>query len=333
VSTTDLTGVVRPRTSRTLRERGLSKHLLDGPRYRRTSPGRYVPAGVAPTTTQRLVEAAAHLPVGGALGGWSAAHLLRAPRFDGLDRSLRPAPAVMCVPDALHRRATPGLRYVRQELGADEIVHVGGVPVTSPARTAGDLARWAPDLEEAVVDLDALLQAGVVQESVLPLLAADLGARRGTRQARAAFALARCGARSPGETRLRLTYVLGLGAPTPLLNPRVHDRLGRFLGIPDLLDREAGLVLEYDGESWQDSERPDGHLDPEQHREDNEREEWFERNGLLVLRATRSDLARHRPGLISRMGAARAEGLLLGPARWTWRVAPERYAIPPGRAQ
>ena len=333
MTTTDLPGVVRPRTSRSLREQGLSKHLLDGPRYRRTSPGRYVPAEVPPSTAQRLVEAAAHLPAGGALGGWSAAHLLGATRFDGLDRRLRPAPVVMCVPDGLHRRAAPGLRYVRQELGADDVVHVAGVPVTSPARTASDLARWAPGLEEAVVDVDALLEAGVVQESGLPLLAEGLRARRGTRQARSAFTLARRGARSPGETRLRLTYVLGLGAPTPLLNPHVHDRLGRFLGIPDLLDLEAGLVLEYDGESWQDAERPDGHLDPEQHREDNEREEWFERNGLLVLRATRSDLTRHRPGLIARMGAARAEGLLLGSARWTWRVTPERYAFPPRRAR
>ncbi|GAA3574230.1 DUF559 domain-containing protein [Microlunatus spumicola] len=331
MTTTDLPGVVRPRTSRALREQGVSKHLLDGPRYSRTSPGRYVPAGVPATTTQRLVEAAAHLPTGGALGGWSAAHLLGAVRFDGLDRRLRPAPVVLCVPDALHRRAAPGLRYVRQELGSDEVVHVGGIPVTSPARTASDLARWAPDLEQAVVDLDALLQAGVVQESALALLAHDLGARRGARQARSAFNLARYGARSPGETRLRLTCVLGLGAPTPLLNPRVHDRLGRFLGLPDLLDPEAGLVLEYDGASWQDPERPDGHLDPEQHREDNEREEWFERNGLLVLCATGPDLARHRPGLISRMRAARAEGLLRGPARWTWRVTPERYAFPVGR--
>ena len=331
MTTTDLAGVVRPRTSRTLWEQGVSKHLLDGPRYRRTSPGRYVPARVAPTTVQRLVEAAAHLPAGGALGGWSAAHLLGAPTFDGLDRRLRAAPVVMCVPDALHRRAAPGLRYVRQELGADEVVEVGGVPVTSPARTASDLARWAPDLEEAVVDLDALLQAGVIEERALPVLADGLRARRGTRQARTAFALARRGARSPGETRLRLTYVLGLGAPTPLLNPRVHDRLGRFLGIPDLLDREAGLVLEYDGASWRDSERPNGHLDPEQHREDHEREEWFERNGLLVLRATGSDLARHRASLISRMRAARAEGLLVGPARWTWHVALERYPSPLGQ--
>ena len=253
--------------------------------------------------------------------------------FDGLDRTLRPAPAIMCVPDAVHRRPVPGLRYVRQALTADEVVDVSGIPVTSPSRTAADLARWAPSLEEAVIDLDVLLAAGVIEESTLPLVVEGLGARRGTRQARSALSLARRGARSPGETRLRLTYVLGLGAPTPLLNPRVHDRLGRFLGIPDLLDCLAGLVLEYDGESWQDSARPAGHLDPEQHREDNVREEWFERNGLLVLRATRSDLARHRAGLISRMGAARAEGLLRGPARWTWQVVPERYPFPPNGAR
>lgn len=327
----DLSGVVRPRTSRALRDQGLSKHLLAGPRYRRTSPGRYVPSAVPLTTTQRLIEAAAHLPPGAALGGWSAAHLLGARQLDGLDGARRPAPVVMCVPDGLHRRAAPGLRYVRQQLGPGDLVEVAGIPVTSALRTAADLARWAPDLEEAVVDLDTLLQAGVIAEDQVDEAAAHLVGRRGALQARTALALARRGARSPGETRLRLTYVLGVGAPTPLLNPRVHDRHDQLLGYPDLLDVEAGLVLEYDGETWQSAERPDGHLDPEQHRQDNVREEWFERNGLLVVRAGRADVRRHRAGLIARMGAARAEGLILGSARWTWHVVPERYPFPAQR--
>jgi hypothetical protein len=324
----DLTDVVRPRTSSALREQGVSKHVLDGPRYRRTSPGRYVPAAVAATTAQRLVEAAAHLPPGAALGGWAAAHLLGATAFDGQDGGLRPLPVTMCVPDALHRRGVAGLRYVRQDLSEEEVVDVAGIPVTSPARTAADLARWATDLEAAVVDLDVLLQARVIEPQALGLAGRGLAGRRGARQARAAFELARVGARSPGETRLRLTYVLGLGAPTPLLNPWVYDRLGRLLGRPDLLDVEAGLVLEYDGGVWRNSARPDGHLDAEQHREDNVREEWFERNGLLVVRAAKADLSRYRMGLLDRMGAARAEGLLRSHGPRSWRVAPERYAFP-----
>src|SRR3954453_5198283 len=104
-----LPSVVPPRTSRLLRDGGVSKHVLDGPRYRRTSPGRYVPADVALTVAQRLVEASAHLPPGGALGGWSAAHLLGAVRFDGVDSRLRPLPVVMCVPDPLHRGVAPGI--------------------------------------------------------------------------------------------------------------------------------------------------------------------------------------------------------------------------------
>lgn len=327
----DLSDAVRPRTSRALRDQGVSKHLLDGPRYRRTSPGRYVPSGVAPTTLQRLVEAAAHLPPGGALGGWSAAHLLGAPAFDGLDAGLRPLPVVMSVADPLHRRATPGLRYVRQELSCDEVVDVGGITVTSPARTVADLARWARNVEDAVVEVDMLLQARVVGPETLALAGERLTGRRGARQARSAFTLARVGSRSPGETRLRLAYVLGLGAPTPLLNPWVYDGLGRLLGRPDLLDEDAGLVLEYDGGRWRDSARPDGHLDPEQHREDNVREEWFERNGLLVVRAARGDLHAHRAGLVARMGAARAEGLRHAHERRTWHVAPERYLFPPER--
>jgi len=54
------------------------------------------------------------------------------------------------------------------DLTPDEIVHVGGLPVTSPAPTAADSARWAPSREEAVVDVDMLLEARVLEESTLP---------------------------------------------------------------------------------------------------------------------------------------------------------------------
>ena len=47
-----------------------------------------------------------------------------------------------------------------------------------------------------------------------------------------------------------------------------------LLGVPDLLDAEAGLALEYDGVRWRGQDT--GHRDRAQHRNDNEREERLE---------------------------------------------------------
>ncbi|MGI3785070.1 MAG: hypothetical protein ACRYG2_30290, partial [Janthinobacterium lividum] len=76
--------------------------------------------------------------------------------------------------------------------------------MTSPRRTAVDLACWAPSPTEAVVVLGLMLRAGLSPEALAGAAPKD---RRGAARARRAIALARPGSRSPGETRLRLVYV------------------------------------------------------------------------------------------------------------------------------
>lgn len=312
---------VSPRTSRELRSAGVSKHVPSGPRYRRTSPARYVPSDVDLNPDPRIAEAVAHMPPGSALGGWAAAYVMGARTLDGRDAARRLEPVVMCVPAALHRGPAPGVRYVREVLEPHELVDVGGTTFVGPVRTAGDLARWAPTLSDAVVALDAMLLSDVVDEAALARATAALPGRRGAKQARRALRLARPGARSPGETRLRLVYVLEAGGGDGVLvNPRVHERFGRFLGIPDLLDVEAGLALEYDGAQWTDSDREAGHRDRAQHREDNVREETFERSGLIVARADGTDVTRFRRELVGRLQRARIEGLNRERSRDLWRV-------------
>ena len=209
---------------------------------------------------------------------------------------------------------------MRETLPEQDHVSAWWLRFTSPARTAIDLARWAPDLTEAVVALDALLSTGVISGPDLTTAGARAQRNRGVRQAREAVAMARTGVRSPGETRLRMLYMVELGAPEPLVNCPVYDDSGRSLGIPDLLDVEAGLALEYDGDSWTDPARRNGHRDHDQHREDNAREEQFERTRLIVVRAGRADLGRHRAQLRFRLREARADGLARDRTRDRWRL-------------
>lgn len=115
-------------------------------------------------------------------------------------------------------------------------------------------------------------------------------------------------------------YVLDLRLPSPSVNCAVFDRQGAFLGVPDLLDEEAGLALEYDGMRWR-SARAAGHRDAEQHREDNAREELFERVSLIVVRSEKADLTRFRTRLRHRITAARTDGLRRDRTRDRWTTA------------
>lgn len=315
------TSTVLPRTRRELTRNGLTPHVLAGPRYRRTSPGRYVPARVELTPWQRIVEAAAHMPAGSAIGGWASAYASGATMLDGRDGAGTLLPVPVHAPAPLHRRSILGTCYVREVVDPQDMIDRRGITFVGPIRTAADLARRASSLVEAVVALDTMLAAEVVDEADLVAATSRLHGRRGAKQARLALGLARPGVRSPGESRLRMIYLLEAGGAEGLLvNPTVADLDGRFVAIPDLLDEEAGLALEYDGAQWSGAERPAGHRDRAQHREDNVREEGLESLGLAVVRADGDDVSRFRRELVGRLVRARGRGLLRDRTRDGWRV-------------
>ena len=92
------------------------------------------------------------------------------------------------------------------------------------------------------------------------------------------------------------------------------DRSGRVLGVPDLLDDEAGLVGEYDGAH---------HKEREQHRYDVDREAAYRDVGLEYFTVVEGDLA-HRRKVAERMHRARARSRFLAPDQRGWVVAPDR---------
>lgn len=326
----------RSRTARSraeLERRGVGRGTLRGARYQRTSRGYYRPASEGPespiTPTQRILDAQAAMPDGALLAGWAAAYVHGVDALDGLDdHTMKQLPVPVLLPPGQRRRSTDRIRYwqtgrpVRGEV-------INGVPVTMRIRTALDLARRAPDVTEAVVALDAFLFTRLLTLERLRLGIERGTGRRGVQQARAAVDLARVGVRSSWESRLRVFAVLELGLIALQPNRAVFDRAGNLLGIPDLLDAEAALAIEYDGAQWR-SERSKGHRDREQHREDNAREERLERAGLVVVRAEMRDLTRHRGRLADRIRSAYADGLQRDRARdrWTLDEPDDWYGLP-----
>jgi hypothetical protein len=304
---------VRPLSTRDARALGVTPGQLAGAGWASPTRGLHRPTGrVEYSPTQRIYDVAELLPLGAAIGGWAAAHLLGARDLDGRGWSgqeVEPVPVVLPPPVLI--RARPGLVRWRSAVTDDEVVEVDGVPCTSPVRTGYDLVRTR-DLRNGVVCLDVLgRQIGLQPVDVLAHSEARPRWRGRPRVARA-VQLADPRALSTGETRFRLVWILDAGLPRPQVNPTLRTPDGFLLGMVDLLDPEAGLVGEYDGA---------GHRELERHVLDNAREEWMEDTGLIVVRACAPDVrVANRARSALRLRIAFHRGLARDRARdrWTW---------------
>ena len=110
-------------------------------------------------------------------------------------------------------RPPTGIVVRNERIRPDEIVEVAGLPVTTPERTALDLAKHTAR-EPAVVRLDALARAtGVATTDVWPLVDRYSGAP-GLRRSIEALRLMDGGSHTPKETLTRLALIdAGLPAP------------------------------------------------------------------------------------------------------------------------
>jgi hypothetical protein len=304
---------VRPLSTRDARALGVTPGQLAGAGWASPTRGLHRPTGrVEYSPTQRIYDVAELLPLGAAIGGWAAAHLLGARDLDGRGWSgqeVEPVPVVLPPPVLI--RARPGLVRWRSAVTDDEVVEVDGVPCTSPVRTGYDLVR-SRDLRNGVGCLDVLgRQIGLRPMDVLAHSEARRRWRGRPRVARA-VELSDPRALSTGETRFRLVWILDAGLPHPQVNPTLRTPDGFLLGMADLLDPEAGLVGEYDGA---------GHRELERHVLDNAREEWMEDTGLIVVRACAPDVrVANRARSALRLRIAFHRGLARDRARdrWTW---------------
>ena len=316
-----------PRTRRDLRTAGIARRAIAGSGFQRTARGfhRRTDPDQVTTSTQRIVDTLPLIPDGGFVAGWAAAYVQGVNALDGLDHhTLAPLPVPVLLPPGMRRRDTATVTY-RQSSRRARGELVNDIPVTSVWRTIFDLTSHAPDLTEAVVAVDAFLAARVVTREILDRNLAGTAARRGVRRAREAITLARPGVPSTWETRLRIFAVTELGWTDLEPNRAIFDASGQLLGVPDLLQVESGLAIEYDGASWSTGRRY-GHRDRDQHREDNAREERLERAGLIVVRADKTDLVRHRRALVDRLRAAQADGLSRDRSRDRWTLdEPEHW--------
>lgn len=256
------------RGSEALRQGQLSRYQLRAG-FRAIYPDVYLPRCASSSLRARAVAAWLWSGRRGVLAGLAAAALHGAAWIDDDER-------VELIWS--NTRPPAGVLTRNQRVDTDEITAVAGFPVTTPARTAFDLARHLP-AGEAVARLDALKRASPFSvEDVLLLVKRHPGVL-GLRRLRTKLPLVDPGAASPKETWLRL-LLIDAGLPVPTTQIPVQENW-RLVGVLDMGWEQYKVVAEYDGDQHRSDRR--------QYARDQWRMRKLEGLGWVVVRVIAED--------------------------------------------
>ncbi|BBY59727.1 endonuclease domain-containing protein [Mycolicibacterium sarraceniae] len=180
---------------------------------------------------------------------------------------------------AANARPPRGVSTHDLSLQVGERMVLGGLPVTTPLRTAFDIGRRRPT-RVAVARMDALLRATGIGVPDISTMAMQHPGARGLRQLESVLALVDAGAQSPRESWLRLTLInAGLPRPQTQVPVQCPDSFTTYyldMGWEDIM-----VGVEYDGDHHR--------TDRWQYAKDNRRREDLERLGWVVIRVLASD--------------------------------------------
>jgi very-short-patch-repair endonuclease len=262
--------------------------VLRGPGFLRLFPDTYiaVPDDGPPDLELRSHAAYRYVEGKGVLSGYSAAEVL------GASCGPWDAPAEVTVP---HRgqRTPDGLIVHRAHLYTGEITEVNGLKVTSPVRTAYDLARRG-DLVERVVAVDRLANVHRFSPDLLLHFSARNRGTRGNELVPYVLAHADRRAESPMETRLRM-LITQAGLRRPEVQWAVQDEHTRTAVWLDLAWPDLMIGIEYEGE---------GHTEPDQVLRDVGRYTGLVDKGWRIYRYTKVEILRRPDQIVAQLTRA-----------------------------
>jgi very-short-patch-repair endonuclease len=245
-------------------------------------PDVYVPTGTDLTATTRARAAWLWSRRRGIVAGHSASALHGAKWVD------HQAPAQLLYE---HRRPPAGIRTWSDQIAEDELQLVSGVPTTTAARTAFDIACRS-SVGNAVAAVDALARATRFNVADAQVLANRYKGHRNVRRARRALTLIDAGAESPRETWLRL-LLIDAGYPRPQTQIPVYGEYGELVALLDLGWEDVKIALEYEGDHHRTDRR--------QFHRDIARYEALPDLGWITVRVTAEDMP---GGILRRVAAA-----------------------------
>jgi hypothetical protein len=290
-------------------EPGPTKGQAQGPQWRRTSAGLYVPRAVSDELVeQRIVEQGVRLRRG-AVTSWPALRLLGGGYFDGLADDGRTRLPVVIAANGDRLRSGPGVDVRRVAIDEDDVVIRYGVRCAAPERALFDAVRWSETLVERVTAIDMAAAGQITSPRRLRAFVEAHPDVHGRGLVIEALAWASERSESPQEVRLRMIWRQRFNRAAPEVNRTVVDADGRPLGRPDLVDPRLGMGAEFDGAEPRTRAR---------HRRDVRRLDDFQRAGLEVAVFVGADLDDEEL-VVDRLRATRARAGRL-PRRW--RLAP-----------
>ena len=226
---------------------GAVRRLLRDGTIRRVTQGVYVSTATPDGPVLRARALRLVLPVDAVVGGVTAAWLYGVPP---LLISARTSPLLV---DVLRPAGRSGSRRAgctgsSRLLSEDDVHEVGGVAVTTPPRTAVDLARTL-ERPDGLAYLDAMLALRIVTPSAVAERLSAAGGLPGVVQARELADLAEIGVESPMESHMRLRFV-DAGFPRPVVQHRLRTGGRGHVARFDCALPARRYAFEYDGEEF-----------------------------------------------------------------------------------
>lgn len=244
---------------------------------RRVFHGVYVPTRFPDTLKLRAACARLILPQHCVVVERSAAWLHGIDLHSPDERFIVPDLEVVSLPG--HNRVRrAGVYGASRDLKDADITQVGDVPVTTPLRTALDLAclRGVPD---ALTTLDSFMRTYGVTQLEMTAQLPRYHRRRGVVQLRRLVPLASPLAESPGESWTR-ALLIEAGFPAPTLQIEFTEQ-GRLVARADLGYPQLRIAIEYFGDEFHG---------PDHEQDDRDRIAWMVERGWHVIVVRKEDL-------------------------------------------
>lgn len=217
---------------------------------RRVVRGVYCRSDLPDDVLHRVLAARLVLPPGMVVCDHSAAWL------HGISAASTPTRLDVASPPDGTASLARGMHGCTRSLSVDDVVVLHGIPVTTPLRTAADLAcRWGRN--DAIAVLDEFRRVHELTHADYARVTARFAGRRGVTQLRELGPRAITQAESPPESWTRLA-IIDANLPEPEPQPEVYIE-GYGWVRPDLAYVLLKIAIEYDGVEFHTSDEDREH--------------------------------------------------------------------------
>ena len=236
------------RSADALDSRVLTRHALSRG-FVAVNPGVYISRHAVLTPRHRIDAAALWAPPDAVLAGWAVAHLHGEKWF-----SARACDRTIDVYSRRPLRPTPGIRIHRTPRPVPEadLARIAGIPVTSPARAAIDIARWTAGTagtsgtDQRVCAVDSVCNSSRISLTSLVDAAGRMDGQHGVASVMGILPLCDPLSQSPQESLLRLS-VARSDLPTPTSQLVILNEYGQKVATADLGYEREMVAIFYDG--------------------------------------------------------------------------------------